>query len=216
MSAVICRAFIEEFDEQEPAEELLSRTRAWLKKYALISELEDWESSLISAPLKKLPRRQQVDATWMSEGLVVLSWALNCYDDIPAHDVAVDPKEVTNSLGFLTDEIVEILQNPELRSVDELETCRNKLFGLHWRLRDYGLSRRKMDLKEFARTCWFGPINIEGVALEEGDLSVDGKTILKADPDIVNRCCSIAVERHKAVNWLRGYDSTYSEVDTGT
>lgn len=216
MSAVICRAFIDEFDEQEPAEALLSQTRTWLEKYALTSELEDWERELIDAPFKKLPRQKQVNATWMSEGLVILSWALNCYDKLPAHDEAVDPKEVTNSIGFLTDEIADILERPQLRGITELNACANQLLGLHWRLRDFGLQARKMDFKSFARDCWFGPMNIEGVALAEGDLSIKGTTIFKADKSDVGLCQGIAMERHQAINWLRGYGAVYSDVDTGT
>lgn len=38
----------------------------------------------------------------------------------------------------------------------------------------------------------------------------------EADPEAVIRCQSIALERHRAINWLMGYDKVYSDVGTDT
>lgn len=73
-----------------------------------------------------------------------------------------------------------------------------------------------MDFVAFARTAWFGPLNIEGIALAESDLSVGGVPIARAAADAIRTASSIAIERHKAFNWLLGYDEIYSEVDTST
>jgi hypothetical protein len=155
-----------------------------------------------------------VDASWRAEGMAVLAWALGTAD-LPAHDELVQPGTVADGLGFLGDE-VPLLEAPRLRLPSELERMQRRLLGLHWRLRDYQLFPRALDLRALAAKCWFGSFDLDGIALCDGDLAIGGVPISLADADQVTQVTSIARERHQAINWLCGDCRRYSHVGTST
>lgn len=213
LSAVACRSFIDEHPADEQCRSLYVRILPWLTEVGAETELEPWELSALSQPLGQLETQIRVNGSWASEGLAVLGWALQRYG-LPAHDECVDPQALTKALEFLQPSAAVL--GASLRSADEIKRGADRAFALHWRVRQCSLSRDHMDFAEFARTAWFGPLNIEGVALAESDLSIGGVPIARAAGDMLRTASSIAVERHKAFNWLLGYDEIYSEVDTST
>jgi hypothetical protein len=211
LAGVTCRGFIERDIENEP---LRQRVIAWLNALGLVDELEPDEASLLTTPVGHLTQQQGVDAGWRCEGLVVLAWALGSHD-LPAHDESVHPEEVADILGFL-DAAPSALGMPTLRPQSELQRCSDLFLALHWRLREFSLSRKPIDFVSSARTAWFGPLDIGELRLVEGDLAVGYLPVSAAPEAEFSRCLSIAMERHQAVNWLRGYAEVYSEVSTNT
>ncbi len=120
---------------------------------------------------------RQIDSTWRLESLVVLAWALGRFD-IPPHDalVAVDP--LWRSLGYLDVKAARtLLAKPSLRPWAEIGALRNRMFTVHWRLRNFRIHPGTIDFAEYARTCWFGPMDISGLPLVGGDLALRGKRI---------------------------------------
>jgi hypothetical protein len=73
-----------------------------------------------------------------------------------------------------------------------------------------------MDFAEFARTCWFGPLDITAFNLVEGDLTIRGVPIDQVDPGLFGAVHSAAMERHQAVNWLYEGPGLYSLADVST
>lgn len=73
-----------------------------------------------------------------------------------------------------------------------------------------------MDFAEFARTCWFGPLDISGLPLVDGDLALHGRRIDQAPPDSIDTALSAARERHQAANWLREGPDRYSDASVAT
>lgn len=215
LSSVICRSFIDEPSGVNPYEALNSRIRPWLAAVGAESELESWESAALLQPLGHLTAQTRLNGSWISEGLAVIAWALQRYE-LPAHDTCVDPQAVTNALGFLQPNALALFSDTSLRSAAEIQLYAQRAFVTHWRLRQFSLTPAHMDFADFARTAWFGPFDIEGVALADGDLSIGGAPIAKAPGDALQIASSIALERHRAFNWLIGYDEVYSEVDTST
>lgn len=110
----------------------------------------------------------------------------------------------------------KLLAEPELRTIEEIRVLRNRLLAVHWRLRNFRVSPKEMDFAEFARTCWFGPLDLTGLTLVDGDLAIQGKRIDRADPGLVGSAESIATERHQAVNWLWEGPEMYSEASVAT
>ena len=108
-----------------------------------------------------------------------------------------------------------LLVNAALRPPQEIEALRQRLFALHWRLTDYFVRPTVIDFAEFARTAWFGPLDIAGLHLIDDDLAVQGMPIDQADPDTMSTAASICQERHKAINWLTT-GGIYAETDTST
>lgn len=212
LSAVIARGFLES-DAPSDAEQHRAGLLSWLEEHDLLDELEPEERALLEAPMGSLALQAVVDATWRSEGLAVLGWALGLAD-LPAHDEMVDVAALTSDLGFLDD--ASVLDAPSLRPLAQREWMSGRLLGLHWRLRDFSLRPQPMDFRAFAAQCWFGSFDLEGVALAGDDLAIAGEPIAQADEDARGVAHSIAMERHQAINWLMGRGSIYSAVDTST
>lgn len=215
MSAVIYRAFMEAYPDEPEVKTECQNILHWLEQLRVLDELEVKEKEILSTPLGQLPSRQAINSTWRSEGLVVLAWALNCFD-LPAYDELVDPQAVVNSLHFLNSGAAELLASPNLRATNELEQYAERMFALHWRLREYHLHPGKLDFQKFAQEAWFGPLDVSGLRFIDQDLAIGQNEISQTSDEDFRQCMSITSERHQAANWLVGDDQTYSEVDTGT
>ena len=215
ISAVICRAFIETFEDPSEAATLHSRVLTWIDTMNLRPELEVKELATIDADIGSLDQLAMVNGTWRSEGLAVLAWALQA-SELPPQDQMVDPSAVANSVFFLADDAMDRAGELRLRGDDELDRFSEVQLAIHWRIRDFSLRPQAMDFRGFQEKSWFGPLSIDGVSLAEDDLAIDGVPITKATQERFRQCQSIASERHQAINWLRGWHEIYSKVDTST
>lgn len=189
---------------------------AWVREIDLGDELEPDEWEVLQRPTGYLAERQQIDSTWRLEGLVVLAWALGLFD-IPPHDRLVKPRELWQQLGLYDKEAsLSLLASPTLRSRSEIATLRNRQFAIHWRLRNFHVHGDVLDFAEFARTCWFGPLDITGLPLVKGDLGLGRKRLDRAKSVALLKALSTAQERHHAANWLWEGPERYSEVRSDT
>ena len=146
----------------------------------------------------------------------MLAWALGRFE-LPPHDQLVELNPLWCSLGFLDDEAaMTLLVKPALRSREEIAANRNRLFAAHWRLRNFRINPGVTDFAEFARTCWFGPLDISGLPLVEGDLGLRGERIDQAPPEVFSTALSAAQERHQAANWLWEGPERYSKASVAT
>lgn len=215
-ASVACRGFLETFDDPLEAATLLSRLLTWIDTVNLRSEFEPWELFMVEEDIGSLDQQTIVNGTWRTEGLVVLAWALGA-TRIPPYDQMADPGGVSNLIHFLKEDALEKSQGLRLLSGAELDGFAGIQLALHWRLRDFSLRLHPMDFRKFNEKPWYGaPVSLEGVPLAEDDLAIDGVPIARAPTSRFRQCQSIAMERHKAINWLLGLDETYSEVDTST
>ncbi|AWM38517.1 hypothetical protein GobsT_33120 [Gemmata obscuriglobus] len=217
LTAVTARAILEQDDPQsETVQRTYADLLAWVGEIGIDPEFEPPEREVLHRPLGQLTGRQQADATWRLEGLVVLAWALKRYE-IPPHDEVVPLNPLWCSLGLLNaGDAQDLLARPELRSREEISALRNRQFAVHWRLRDQYLAPKPMDFAAFARTCRFGPLDITGLPLVEGDLAIGGERIDRAPPERFRAALSTALERHVAANWLWEGPETYSEASSAT
>jgi len=215
LSAVACRCFIEGFTDQIEAATLHSRILNWIDSLGLSSEFEPTELAALEADLGTLEQQTIVNGSWRSEGLAVLAWAMGG-DKIPHHDVMVDPSETANSIFFLADDTLERATSLNFRRAEEIRAFGSRQLAIHWRIRDFSIRPRSMDFRQFSETAWYGSFPLTGIPLAENDLAIDGVPISKAPHNRFRECQSIAMERHLAINWLRGWSGIYSEVDTST
>jgi hypothetical protein len=188
----------------------------WIELVGIRDEPEPEEWEVLQRPIGRLESRQQINSTWRLEGLVVLAWALGRFL-VPPHDKLVSPHPLLASLGVLNVPAAKaLLTNPTLRPRSELGKLRTRLFTLQWRLRNYGIRPNAMDFIEFAKTAWFGPLDLTGLPLVKGDLAVAGKRIDRAEPIELEKANSAAHERHLAINWIWEGPPKYSEARTDT
>jgi len=225
LAALTARASLEQDARAPDAAERHRDLLEWVREMGIEDELEgpgEWDrgpherSLFFDSPLGGMDERSFVNSMWRSEGLGVLAWALGLCE-LPPHDELVDMHQLWNAVGLLESYKARgLLASPALRPREEIDALRGRLFGLHWRLRDFTLRPRRMDFAEFARTSWFGPLDITGVPLANGDLALRGAPIDRADPGLFSTVHSATQERHLAANWLHEGPARYSEADVST
>jgi hypothetical protein len=224
LAALTARAVLEQDPHAPDAAERRSALLEWVREMGIEDELEGpspfrskpRERSIFESPLGGMDAQAQIDSVWRTEGLAVLAWALGRYD-LPPHDAPVNVDGLWEALGLLdTSRARGLLASPVLRPREEIGALCDRLFALHWRLRNYTLRPERMDFAEFARTCWFGPLDITSVPLAEGDLALRGVPIDQAHPGLLGAVNSAAHERHLAANWLYEGPELYSETDAST
>jgi hypothetical protein len=216
LAAVTARAILERDKANPETPEIYQDLMAWVYDLSIVDELEEEERDALKQPIGQLAQQRQIDSAWRFEGLAVLAWALGRFE-IPPHDQLIEFNSLWRSLGLLDRTMAgALLANPTLRSREEIGTLRNRLFALHWRLRNFHIRPNVMDFAEFARTSWFGPLDISGAPLVEGDLALGGERIDRASPDVFASAHSTAQERHRAANWLWEGPELYSEASAAT
>jgi Domain of unknown function (DUF4272) len=216
LTAVTARAILEQDVANPEAPAVYRDLLAWVREIGIDDEFEPEEWEVLQRGLGKLDQRMQVNSTWRLEGLVVLAWALGRFE-IPPPDQLVGLNPLWRSLGLLDVDVARaLLADPTLRPREEIGILRDRLFALHWRLRNFHINPGVMDFAEFARTCWFGPLDISGIPLVEGDLGLRGERIDRVPQDVFSSAHSAAQERHQAANWLSEGPERYSEASVAT
>jgi hypothetical protein len=215
LSAVICRAYIESDAGNPKAEAFRSEVLEWTRVQGALDELEPTERGLLEQPLGRADQNSRVSLSWYSEGLAILAWYLGRMD-VPVYDEPVTPSAVATQVLFMEPTARVSLIQSHLRSDDEFKVQHDRHFAIHWRLREYSRTRQRMNFSELARTAWFGPLNISGTRLLDDDLAIGDAPISRVSESAYQLCLGIAQERHRAVNWLAGYDPVYSEVAVDT
>jgi hypothetical protein len=217
LAAVSFRGLIEneKGEDEEGAEKLRKRLLPWLERIGASGELEEAETTLLSTPVGRLDRRTTVDATWQSEGLVVLAWALHCTTLPPVHMICA-PGEIANSMGFLQEREQTPLSNTRMRSADEIEYWAHTYLALHWRLRQFSLKRGTMDFVSFASACKWATMRLDDLEIQDDDLAIKGVRIDRLSEDTFRDVVSITQERRVALDWLLGFETLYSQVTTDT
>jgi Domain of unknown function (DUF4272) len=216
LTAVTVRAILEQDGASRSSSETHKKLLDWIRDLGIDDELEPDEWEVVQRKPGKLGSQMQINSTWRLEGLVVLAWALKRFD-IPPHDQLVEVNPLWDSLGWPdADTALCLLESPDLRSRAEIGTLRNRLLPIHWRIRNYGIRPSAFDFAEHARTCDWGPLDITDLPLVDGDLSIRGKRLDRADSEAVGIAHSAAMERHKAANWLRDGPKQYSLASEAT
>jgi hypothetical protein len=215
LSAVCCRSAIEDDAQNAEAETFRREVLEWLHDVSAIDEAEPEELALLSAPLGSLNERQVIDASWHGEGLGVLAWALARYE-LPSYQQTISSPDAADAIGFMTLDAAELIGNAVLRRPEELEELAERLLALHWRLVEFSMQPEHMDFMSFARTAYFGPLDVEGLEFVRGDLAIDGRPLMDVGEARWRECLSIARERQQAANWLCGQETLYSDVTCDT
>lgn len=215
LSAVACRGLIEEDASDPGAEQLRKNVSQWLSDIGLAAEMEQQEAAVLSTPLGKLDIPAARDASWSAEGMVVLGWALG-RASLPAFYAECDPPAVANALGFLAGKEDTVLKDARLRDQAEVSIAEETYLTLHWRLRQFSFDSKRIDFPEYVARCNWGPLRLDEVPLCDGDLAIDGVRIDRVPDDVFHQTMSIVQERHRAFNWLIGWESVYSQVTTDT
>jgi hypothetical protein len=217
LSVVACRGIVEgDRANVQGASDLAKRAYDWLRAVGLDEELSAWELRVLESTFGQLSDRDRINASWLSEAVVVLAWSLGKFE-LPGFAEQCDPAGAANSLGFLQPTNATVLKEPQLRSSDDLREYNEFIYNLHWRVRDFSLNKRSYDFESLARKAWGEPVLRHGLVLSERDICVKGVPISRTPEQDWRTLASITRERHRASNWLIGYASEdFYEVSTDT
>jgi hypothetical protein len=215
LAAMVFRSSLEASTDDPEAEAARDDLVAWLASAGIGAELEDHERAFIGASLGSLDRQSTINASWRGEAMAVLAWALG-RAALPPYDTIVDSPTIADQLGFLGDSANSIMASSALRPADEIDHFREKMFALHWRLREFSLTREPVDFRRIARTASSGPLDISTLHFVGNDLAIDGRPLMDISEQRWRECLGVASESHRAANWLAGYESRYSDVTADT
>lgn len=205
--------------------EMFRKQQEKLRSAGLWEDMEESEREFMNAGIFETTMRHRVDASWLAESIMCLLWALRYREQIPAYGQQADPRSnKVPAAGGLLDGI----QKVELRPHTEIEQQRDWAELWHWRCRTHEL----LAAGQIPDTLPDGTPMVEIIrmtaekAAEDGifarpiggDFPVFGKAFCEVSEDVLAQLTSIAMERHKALNWLCGYapGNRWSETPTDT
>lgn len=107
----------------------------WLKDEALWDELTPDELAYVSSPSPT--KQQQLNASWRSEALLVLLWALDVIEQMPGLNEQCNNSDFQRVLPPFADVSVSQFINAATRRSDEvLFDLADELLSAHWEARD--------------------------------------------------------------------------------
>jgi hypothetical protein len=210
MTALVNRGFI----ESSPTDEMESTRQNMIEAIAdspAWEEAESWESDALQTPVGETDDRLKWQLPWLSEGAMVLAWAMELAD-LPSYDQQVD----TKLLYDLEEKVRSRKPAPPLRPLSEMQTLAFQMLAIHWRLRQFHVKGEAMDFAAYAPKAWCGPMDLSLARLIDNDLEVNGRPLSQASEEQWKTAAGIMEERRKAINWLLGHHPVYSETDTST
>jgi hypothetical protein len=189
---------------------------AWIEDCSLVPELEPHERTLLES-MEPPAGQPAIDAVWTVEALGILAWALRLAE-LPGYCTLVTPMVLWKELRVLRPaaEVSALVNEAQLRSEAELDAMRAHQLAFHWRMRDLRLRPVAMDFVAFSRNCWFGSFPLDGFEITKNDLALNGVPVSEATREARSLASSIAMERHRAINWLVRGPNRYSATDVST
>ena len=206
--------------DDEPAAKYVAESHRWLRREDLADALSARERALISTSVRDWSERETLDASWRSESVGVLLWALSVFDDMPEYDARF---ETLPTLVPLLAPTADFRDTANLRSPDELADARDRAELWHWRARTRRLQEgdgpgsESHDLDAVARqAAAFAYAERRIPEPIDGDFPAFGKAYRALDAEEYSAVTSTSAERHYALNWLCGYASDWDSVPTET
>lgn len=220
-----CKKIWTQQEWQKFVTQTASRNNAFvhtLRTSGLWDEMEALERSFILAGPDDVSQQDLLDSSWLSESIVCLLWALGYLSEIPPYDQQADP-ELTKKIP--KEPIEVLLRNATLRSSQLIEKQRELAELWHWRSRTRQLQESGQDIalpnnykiEDVIRIASSHAV-ADGINRSpiESDFPALGKPYHKLSDEDFSQVTSIAVERHRAFNWLCGFAPKNCWTDTPT
>lgn len=216
LAALVCRTSTDSGANEIEANALHTRIREWLSELEVWDEAEPEEKRLLAAPFGSLSPQEIIRVTWYAEGLAILAWAVE-QREFPVHDQKIDPYDVAETVGFLSEEAKELLNTARLRDQIQMDAASEVLYAIHARLRDFIRHKNKKDFASWLNEEWLTSLRLDAsVLIANGDLAIDNKPISHAREIRLQECSWIALERHRMIEWLGDTHIPYSQVQIST
>ncbi len=203
--------------DDERAALYATESHRWLRRENLADSLSIRERALVAKPLEEWSEQEASDVGWGNEAAAVLLWAISAIDEIPPYDTRF---EELPSLVPLLAPTADFRLSSRLRPAEEIGRARD-VAALWFRRSHTNLepepqgegSDRDTVARQTATVA-----HAEGSIPEpiDGDFPAYGKAYRELDDDERAEAASIARERLRAFNWLRGSSPDWDNVPAGS
>jgi len=194
-----------------------------LRASGLWEKMDERERRLLQASPDEIKQQDRIDASWMTESAGCLLWALGYSSELPPYDQEWEIK-IMNKIP--KEPVEPILANAKLRRDADIMKQRDLAELWHWRAR----TRLIQEAGEMPASLPGGMTIGEVIAMASakaaedgafpapigGDFPAFGKPYRDLSEEEFSRVTSIAMERHRAFNWLCGYAPGNRWADTPT
>ena len=214
LGTVCRRAYLEERPseaaEDDPEAERFDLA-AWLRDEGLDAAATPRESALLEAWVGRLDPEEIETASWQSESLVALGWALGWVEEMPAYDAAANPTALLERIPAPWDRTETFRRGARLRSEATIAAERERAELWNWRAEasDLLLTAKAEErsalvaaIRDVARETFTAGVLPK---LTRGDFPARGLAYRDLDPEAVSELGSVARERLRALNWLCGF-----------
>lgn len=194
-----------------------------LASAGLIDHLTAEERALLEAGLCDKAREQACQVSWQVEAAACIAWALGLMPRIWPMDEHFDGR-IDNEM--LLTSVQTLLRTARLKPFKEISTACERVKMWHWRARQLALERQGLDwppkdappeviaelqaqgldtLQGLVRTTTrlFHERGVLDEAIND-DFAAKGKAYCDLSDEEAEELMSIAMERHRALNWLCG------------
>ncbi|HWA93717.1 MAG TPA: DUF4272 domain-containing protein [Terracidiphilus sp.] len=191
--------------------EIFATQEGRIRSAGLWENMSDSERDFIQTGAFETTPRQRVDASWLIESIVCLTWALGLVERIPPYDEECqqDKLKFPKDVGAK-----DLIEQARLRAREEIELQRDWAELWHWRCR----TRQLIETQSMPKNIPGGYSIAEIIKLsaskaaERGvfdaligdDFPAFGKPFKDLSEEEFTTVMSISMERHKALNWLCG------------
>jgi hypothetical protein len=189
-----------------------------LREYGLWDEMDEKERRFMEAGFLEVTEQELLDANWLAESAVCLFWALEYLPELLPYDKRANPELINQDAS----------KKPRLRRFEVIKKQRDLAELWHWRARTRQLQESGQMPGVIA-----GGLSIENVlqmasakAAENGafpapidnDFPAFNKSYRDLSAEEFSLANSIALERHRAFNWLCGHapGNRWTETPTDT
>ncbi len=164
----------------------------WLRREQLWDFVSPAERSFL---LSEAPAQEQRNgATWRAEALFPLLWSLGLIPELPSPQQICDVQIIQRVLPPLFEPVAEFISSARLRSGSEIHAANEKIYQIHWRIRNARLRGQPTSPGQLPR-------------MPHED----------CDPPAESYDAGVVMERHHALNWLIGYcGQDWDDITTDT
>ena len=175
--------------------------------------LDAAEKRFFSTPFGTLKNRERTEASWLIEGLAVLSWAIGKCDLPPFHQ-KIEGSKVSIAIGLFQPDSLERISAAAIRNPDEVESGAITYSALCWRFSEQAKNPQPVDFAGKLKDPNGPHLLVDGIPIKDGDLAIDGSPICEVPAERVAEVASVVFQRYKAFRWLLGLEDGYATLTT--